>query len=262
LLCLGDGLTAGVGVPAAKSYPGQMQALLDARFGARRCQAINGGRPTANSSETLLLLDQALKWGLRPTFVLLTVGADNLWNWRLATPMLNGRDSLDRVRRAVRGLRVLHFLAAVRSYGLLGAKKLYFPNDPNVNPLVAKLALANPDWLKSWLVADVQAANRLCAEKKTQLVLIGSPFPSPEMRSALQELRSEPGLIVIDAGNFGLPYDNDVHELLQDDLRPSAAGYAAIAHVVAASLDTLIDVKLSGQAPAVAAEEPAAKSPQ
>jgi lysophospholipase L1-like esterase len=250
LLCLGDSFTAGAGVAAGRSYPHQLQGLLDQRYGAGRVQAIDGGQATANSSETLSLLDRTLRCGLRPDFVLVTAGADNLWNWRLATPMFRGADSLERLRRATRGVRLLRFLDAARENGVLAAKKLYFPNDANVNPLVAKLALTNADWLKAWLIDDVQAMARLCEAVHARLVLVGYPYPSPAVQGAQDILRGERGVLFVNAGNFGLPLDNDVRSLLQaDGVRPNAAGFATVARLVADALAPALDEKLNARRP-------------
>jgi len=77
ILCVGDSHTYGVKLPAGLSYPGQLQALLDAR--GLPANVINAGVPGQSTSELRRLLPELLARH-RPAAVVILSGANNEWN--------------------------------------------------------------------------------------------------------------------------------------------------------------------------------------
>ncbi len=57
VLCLGDSFTYGLGAPKGRSYPDQLQVLLDSRAGKNKFQVINAGHPGMNTA----LLEKEIK---------------------------------------------------------------------------------------------------------------------------------------------------------------------------------------------------------
>ncbi|MBI5241952.1 MAG: hypothetical protein HY926_15880 [Elusimicrobia bacterium] len=79
VLCLGDSFTFGTGAPREKSYPRQLEELLNEGAGRRSFQVVNGGVPGCNTAQILEDLEANLA-AVRPDLVILLAGMDNSWN--------------------------------------------------------------------------------------------------------------------------------------------------------------------------------------
>lgn len=73
ILAIGESTTAGFGVPAGKSYPAQLQALLDAKGYAYR--VVNHGHSGSTTAMALAGLDRGMQ--LRPEIVLIALGGND-----------------------------------------------------------------------------------------------------------------------------------------------------------------------------------------
>jgi acyl-CoA thioesterase I len=76
ILAVGESTTAGYGVPNDKSYPAQLQQLLDAAGYAYR--VVNHGRSGSTTAMALSQLDRGL--ALRPEIVLIAIGGNDAGN--------------------------------------------------------------------------------------------------------------------------------------------------------------------------------------
>lgn len=80
ILAIGESTTAGFGVPAASSYPAQLQGLLDAHgYGYR---VVNHGRSGSTTAMALANLDRGV--ALLPRIVLIAIGGNDRDNPALA----------------------------------------------------------------------------------------------------------------------------------------------------------------------------------
>lgn len=76
VLCVGDSFTWGIGAPADKSWPAQMQALLDAHYPGQYA-VLNRGMAGANSTQALEPLQEQID-ALRPNLILACTGSSNV----------------------------------------------------------------------------------------------------------------------------------------------------------------------------------------
>jgi lysophospholipase L1-like esterase len=104
ILCLGDSYTYGIGAPRDKSYPRQLEELLNCRVRDKRFRVINAGESTLNTAQILERLDVNLAT-IKPDLVVLLCGGANYWNCRGYYAFCHGRswysgvqDQLYRVR--------------------------------------------------------------------------------------------------------------------------------------------------------------------
>ena len=79
VLCLGDSHTYGNGAPPDKSYPRQLEDLLNKAGGGRRFVILNAGVPGHNTAQILADLPAQLA-AVRPDLVILLAGMANSWN--------------------------------------------------------------------------------------------------------------------------------------------------------------------------------------
>jgi len=73
ILAIGESTTAGYGVPAGKSYPAQLQALLDAA--GYRYRVVNHGRNGSSTDMALANLHRGML--LQPKIVLIAIGGND-----------------------------------------------------------------------------------------------------------------------------------------------------------------------------------------
>ena len=90
ILCVGDSLTWGLG---GRSYPEQLEEILNAQGGATRFKVFNGGNPGFNTREVADSLEETLA-GYRPDFVIAQVGINDSWNIMSDEPA----EPIDRLR--------------------------------------------------------------------------------------------------------------------------------------------------------------------
>ncbi|NLO91425.1 MAG: hypothetical protein GX410_05475 [Elusimicrobia bacterium] len=100
VLCAGDSFVWGIG---GRSFPGQLQQILDSRYGAGTFSVINAGVPGSNSAQMLQKLPAQLE-RYKPEFVIALTGRNNLWN--KSRPGVGGDYWLDSLR-ITRFFRVL-----------------------------------------------------------------------------------------------------------------------------------------------------------
>ncbi|MDD5730480.1 MAG: GDSL-type esterase/lipase family protein [Candidatus Omnitrophica bacterium] len=79
VLCVGDSFTRGVGASPDKSYPSQLQELLDRNFNGRTFKVVNMGMGAYNSSMLLDLFRRNLGKA-KPDLVIILTGSANTWN--------------------------------------------------------------------------------------------------------------------------------------------------------------------------------------
>ena len=91
ILCLGDSWTAGIGVPADKSYPVQLEGMLNAKLVKKKFKVINLGMGTNNTTQFITTLENALKNNIKPELVILLGGDANFWNYWGYHAYLKGR---------------------------------------------------------------------------------------------------------------------------------------------------------------------------
>jgi lysophospholipase L1-like esterase len=241
-----------MGAPAGQSYPDQLQMLLDSRFGKRQCRVANFGVPGQNSSEALARLDALLARGFKPDFVLISIGENNYWNWRYATPFMPGGDSLLKIRVVLSNLRAYRFLSMVIRRGPRVFSKFFFTNKDWDDPRYNVFRRSNTAWLFRWMKADLIAMGRLCVGHGAQPVMVGYHLPSDDCDPALAQAASEQHWPHVDCRYFGGRGASDLADKLSPDgWHPNAAGYAAVANLVAGVVIPLIEKKLPADAPRI-----------
>lgn len=120
ILCVGDSHTYGAPLPAAESYPAQLQARLDARPG-QTYRVVNLGVPGINSAMIANRFEDHLV-RYRPDLVILWAGGNNRWNenetesWGEAGAPSWARRALLRVK-LVRWVRFLRSRVALAGNG-------------------------------------------------------------------------------------------------------------------------------------------------
>ncbi len=80
ILCLGNSWTAGAEAPKGKSYPDDLQVLLDKQFKKGAIRVINYGQSNQNTAELLYDLESFLA-KTKPDLILLQTGQPNWWNY-------------------------------------------------------------------------------------------------------------------------------------------------------------------------------------
>lgn len=114
ILALGDSLTEGLGVPAADSYPAQLEAALK-QAGYQNIKVINSGLSGETSTGLVNRLDWVLK--TKPDITILTVGAnDAMRGIEVAIIEQNIRTAIDELQ--ANGSTVI--LAGMQIYDNLG----------------------------------------------------------------------------------------------------------------------------------------------
>jgi len=81
IVCLGDSYTFGIGASEDKSYPKQMETILNARSIKKRFRVINRGVSSYNTSQILNELENMLRKNIRPDLVVILGGGSNYWNY-------------------------------------------------------------------------------------------------------------------------------------------------------------------------------------
>ena len=77
IVCAGDSFTYGVGVPRGYDYP----SILEKKLEDQNVKVINIGEPGANTSVVYNRLEKLLS-KIRPEYVILMAGVNNLWNFK------------------------------------------------------------------------------------------------------------------------------------------------------------------------------------
>jgi hypothetical protein len=134
VLCLGDSHTYGAPLPEAESYPGQLQARLDAESPGRY-RVVNLGVPGMNTAMVAhRFRDNLLRY--QPDLVIFWVGVNNIWN-RSETEHWGGdrvegwlSDALGR-SKLVRLVRVLGVGGAAPSRGRVSQAGERTPGSPS-----------------------------------------------------------------------------------------------------------------------------------
>lgn len=80
ILCLGDSLTVGCGAERDKSYPRQLEGLLNADPQGRRVVVLNMAVAGQNSSQLLAELPKNIK-NIKPKLITVLTGNANFWNF-------------------------------------------------------------------------------------------------------------------------------------------------------------------------------------
>ncbi len=80
ILSIGDSVTFGIGASFDKSYPAQLEEMLNSLEDGGKYNVINRGRPAQNSAQLLSRLEQQLE-AFRPDIVTILIGAQNQANY-------------------------------------------------------------------------------------------------------------------------------------------------------------------------------------
>ncbi|MHB9154876.1 MAG: tetratricopeptide repeat protein [Endomicrobiales bacterium] len=80
ILCLGDSFVFGVGAPAEKSYPSQLEEMLNNAEGKEAFRVVNMGVQGQNTAQLLETLPQHIKI-VQPRAIVILSGGANLWNY-------------------------------------------------------------------------------------------------------------------------------------------------------------------------------------
>jgi tetratricopeptide (TPR) repeat protein len=81
VLCVGDSFTVGLGAPEDKSFPSQLQSLLNAKRPDLSFRVVNRGVVIQNSSQLLSALQANIE-AVRPEVVVVMTGLANGWNFQ------------------------------------------------------------------------------------------------------------------------------------------------------------------------------------
>jgi lysophospholipase L1-like esterase len=252
LLCVGDSYVYGLGAKSGFSYPAQLQTLFDRHFGRGVCAVDNFGRPGQNSSEALVRLNALFSQGYHADFALITIGANNAWNWRLATPFLPGDDAPAKIRSAFSGLRVYRLFAVALTGGPRAAAKFWVANDARDASRAwnVRFMQTHAAWLYRWLKSDLTALGRLCAEHDVQPILVGYHDAAGFVTLAVTQASVENDWPRIDFRCFGRPdCENNADLLSSDRWHPNEKGYAFIARFVGDAITPLIEKKRRSTTP-------------
>lgn len=112
VLCIGDSFTFGVGSSAGRSYPEQLEAVLQRRL-KQPVDVVNDGVPSYNSSQVLRRLPHALARA-RPSVVVALVGLNNAWNTTYGPLGLPGESRLEGWLRWLESLRLVRLVRQAR----------------------------------------------------------------------------------------------------------------------------------------------------
>ena len=104
ILCIGDSFTAGCESPPDKSYPRQLEELLNAEVKRENFRVINKGMGAYNTAQILSELNRNIQT-TNPDLVILLAGGSNLWNaWgyrqylEKRSPLFGLQDIIYRIR--------------------------------------------------------------------------------------------------------------------------------------------------------------------
>jgi lysophospholipase L1-like esterase len=111
VLCVGDSHTYGAGVRPEEAYPAQLETFLDV-VAPGAYAVINRGVPGFNTAQVRRRLPEWIA-ELRPTVVVVLVGANNVWNLTDADDLV---DWHDRLRAWALRLRTVRFVQAWRAH--------------------------------------------------------------------------------------------------------------------------------------------------
>jgi len=109
ILCLGDSFTFGSGASSDKSYPRQLQGLLNAEFPQKSFAVINRGVNAYTTRMILELFENYLLKEPAPDLVVLLAGGANIWNFNGYHAYLQGKTVWSRSQG---------FLSQIRLYRL------------------------------------------------------------------------------------------------------------------------------------------------
>ena len=90
VLCVGDSFVFGCGAPFGKSFPTQLEALLNSHKAAKVYSVINRGIPTQNTTQLLENLDNYIET-VRPDVIVILSGGANNWNFEGYQTYLRGK---------------------------------------------------------------------------------------------------------------------------------------------------------------------------
>lgn len=133
ILCMGDSHTAGLGAPAGKDYPHQLQELLEVSDPNKKFVVINRGTPGFNTAKVLHNLPVYLEQ-FQPQILLLLVGMNNDWNYWGYHDYLHRKKLVSRLQ---------NFFLSLRLYKLMALIKIA-PHNTGRNRFSAKRASAHP----------------------------------------------------------------------------------------------------------------------
>jgi lysophospholipase L1-like esterase len=212
----------------------------------------NFGRPGQNSSEAVVRLNALFSRGYRADFALITIGANNAWNWRLATPFLPGDDALAKLQAAFSRSRVYRLFAVALTGGPRAAAKFWIANDARdvSREWDRRFVNSHRAWLSRWLKSDLTALGRLCVQYGAQPILAAYHDSAEYLTQANDQTAAENTWPNIDFRCFGRPdCENNADLLSSDGWHPNEKGYALIARVVGEAMIPLIEKKRSSTSP-------------
>jgi lysophospholipase L1-like esterase len=126
VLCVGDSFTFGTGAPRGRSYPEQLEALLNA--GGPKYRVVNAGKGAANTAIVRTIFEDQVE-RVRPRVVALMFGPPNDWN--LTGYRRPGQSALAAaVMDACRNIRIVKLAKLVRHQWTHTAQPGFRPDAP------------------------------------------------------------------------------------------------------------------------------------
>jgi lysophospholipase L1-like esterase len=134
ILCVGDSHTYGAPLPERDAYPAQLQRVLDERFPRWKFEVLNLGFPGVNSTFVANRLEAQLMQ-IQPDVVMVSAGANNLWNKLEADSRQQG-STWRKIRQALLRIKLFRLMTIAfavhekeQYQGAEGGGQRWFPDE-------------------------------------------------------------------------------------------------------------------------------------
>jgi hypothetical protein len=243
LLCAGDSHTKGIGAPFGKSYPAQLEALinLNQKDGGRRFQVINVGYSGFNTSQAAdAVVNYIRSTPVRLHAVLFCAGTNNPHN------MKDARVLPDYVRHLRPKSLMRYLLANSRAFrlGQITVSRVEQLVTQATSEEIEALKFdqllsvegeAEMELVKNWIRADLQLLKENCVDKGIPVFLMNYFMRISYVEEVFQKAEKEFGMPLIKVDKFGLGLlagNSSIKSFVAPDQHPNEFGYARIAEIV------------------------------
>ncbi len=240
ILCVGDSHTAGIGAPAGKDYPSQLQAILNQRGNERVYQVINLGHSGFNSSQAA---NEAVRYLTHrtvdiPVTIIFNAGRNNSHNLtdaRIVPEQLRTQGVKRQVDYLFAKSRAFRFgqITMSRLEHLLDGSKSDHWLEFSINPFRKE----EINFLSDWLQKDLEYVETTAHATNSKLVLLNYWTPvTVWVEQAFTEFsRKNRDVLFVDVKHFRrspMEFPIFYSKLVSDDGHPNEFGYAVISEFI------------------------------